>query len=181
MRNFRGTESGEGRGDGHAPPPGSQAFMAAIIGAIALSVVMVVILLSALQASRTAVVSAGPKINKRASLQADARNLKIDYYTARTKTGPLGSRELIVAGRMKNTGSLAVEAADLRCYFTADSGNQIHFDFPLVVDSSLDDLGEGPLPPRAGRNFSARLGKFPDGFASDITRIEVINVWMEKG
>ena len=142
---------------------------------------MVLILLAAWQAPRSVVDSADPNGNGRASAQADSRNLTIDHCVARAKIGPLGSREIIVTGYMKNTGSLIVAAADLRCYFAADSGDQTHFEFPLVVDSALDNMGDGPLPPMAGRNFSVRIGEFPDGFASDITRVEVVNIRLEKG
>jgi hypothetical protein len=177
VRDFHSTETG----GSEKPGPGNQAFVAAVTGAAALSVVMALILLTTRQAPRAVIGRTAPNGNGRASSQVDTRNLEIDHYTARAKIGPLGSRELIVEGYMTNAGSLAIVAADLRCYFRADSENQTHFDFPLVVDSSLDNLSDGPLLPQAGRSFSVRSGEFPDGFASGIARIEVVNVRLEKG
>ena len=155
--------------------------MAVMIGAAALSVAMLLILLAAWQAPSPVLTGTDPNGKKNTSEQADTRSLTIDYYAARAKTGALGSRELIVEGYMTNAGSLAVEAADLRCHFATNSGDQAHFDFPLVVDSHLDNLGDGPLSPMTGRNFAVRMGEFPDGIASDIMRVEVINIRLKNG
>jgi len=179
VRNFRDT-GGEDRAVEPVFHPGNQALMAAGTGAAALSVVMLLMLLAAWQASRQVIDDATPRNNRNTLLRVDRRSLTIDHYTARAKESPLGSLELIVEGHMENMSSLAVEAADLRCYFAANSGERTHFDFPLVVDSNLNDLGDDPLPPQTGREFSVRIGEFPDGFASEIMRIEVINVRLVK-
>ena len=179
MRDFQGAEAGGNNKAGTVPEPGKQALMAVMIGAAALSVAMLLILLAAWQAPSSVVTGADP--NGNTSAQADARSLKIDHYAARAKTGVLGSRVLVVEGYMTNAGSLTVEAADLRCHFTTNSGDQAHFDFPLVVDSQLDNLGDGPLTPMMGRNFSVRMGEFPDGITSEITRVEVINIRLKNG
>lgn len=179
MRDFQGAETSGDNKAGTVPEPGKQALIAVMIGAAALSVAMLLILLAALQAPSSVVTRTDP--NGNTSAQADARSLEIDDYAARAKTGALGSRELIVEGYVTNAGSLTVEAADLRCHFTTNSGDQVHFDFPLIVDSHLDDLGDGPLTPMMGRNFTVRMGEFPDGIASDITRVEVINIRLKNG
>jgi len=177
VRNIEGVESGL---IGNVESA-KRALAAIIIGAAALSMVMLLILLAAWQASSSVVDSPDSSgKNAKISIPADARNLEIDYYAGRTKTGMAGLRELVVEGRMTNRGRLTVEAADLRCYFETDSGKQIHFDFPLVVDSYLDNLGESHLPPMTARNFSVRMGEFPDGIASDITRVEVINLRLKN-
>jgi hypothetical protein len=159
--------------------PGKRALIAATVGAVALTAVMTVMLVAAWRASTPPSAEADPG-GRRDSPAAYARRVKIDRYSAKTEIDGLGSKELRIDGYVTNTGAQTVAAADIRCYFTADSGIQTFLDFPLVIDTDLDDLGDGPLGPMSGRGFAARMGEFQGGSEPRISRVEVINIRLKK-
>lgn len=155
---------------------GSRAIAAAVIGASVLAAVMLLVLLAAIRTPPPAV--ARPVADTgNISPRAYARFVSAERYMARTTTGVLGSRELLVTGYVRNTGARAVVAADIRCFFARqDAGGEAYLDFPLVVDTRLADLGSGPLPPKSGRDFAVRMDGFPDELSPQIVRIELINL-----
>ncbi len=160
--------------------PGKRALVAAAVGAVALTVVMTVMLVAAWRASTPQTGEADPG-GRRDSPAAYAGRIKVDRYSAKTEIGALGSNELRIDGHVTNAGAQTVAAADIRCYFTANSGDRTYFDFPLVIDTGLDDLGDGPLGPMSGRSFAVRMGKFPGGSMPNISQVEVINIRLKKG
>lgn len=164
---------------GAAIEPGKRALVAAAVGAVALTAVMLLMLLAARRSPPPVVVEASGSDDGNVSPHSYARYIEVDHFGVRAQTNALGSRELLVRGHVRNGGPRAVVAADLRCHFPAHSGGRVHFDFPLVVDSRLDDLGEGPLPPMSGRDFAVRMGEFPDELAPEIPRIEVVNIRLQ--
>ena len=177
---------------GPAVDPAKQTLVAAAVAAIALTIVMALVLLGA-RGTPPAVEEANTG-GRSDSPQAYARYIKVDRYAAKAGIGALGARELIIEGYVTNTGARTVAAADLRCYFSLQAGGRTHYDFPLVVDTLLGDLGDGPLEPKSGRKFAVRMGGVPDGLASvvregkfldgpavEITRIELVNIRLENG
>jgi len=53
-------------------------------------------------------------------------------------------------------------------------------DLPLVVNTRIDDVGDGPLKPFSVRNFRVRIGEFPDELAPEILQVEVVNVQLRS-
>ena len=143
-------------------------------GAIVFAIVMLLMLLAALQAP-PAVVDSGSRSHD-ISQEGYARNLLVEDCIPQVRDTAAGLRELQINGYVRNVGKLPVAEADLRCYFAARSGGEISLDFPLVIDTRLDDVGEGPLAPMSGRRFAVRVGEFPDTLAPEILRVEVANV-----
>jgi hypothetical protein len=88
VRDYQSAGAGGGQKAGPIPERGRQAFLAVLIGAVALSVAMLLILLAAWRATPS--VNTGSNPTGKTSMPADAPNLDIDYYDARTKTGALG-------------------------------------------------------------------------------------------
>ena len=160
--------------------PGKRTLIAVAVGAIALIAVMAVMLVTAWMApapSSVEVDSGG----RRESPAAYAERVKVENYSATTEEGALGSNTLRIDGYVINAGAQTVAAADLRCHFTTDEDARSYFDFPLIIDTSLDDLGDGPLGPMSGRSFAVRMEDFRGGSWPTISHVEVINIRLKKG
>jgi hypothetical protein len=171
--------------DKAAPPvePGKRTLIAVAVGAIALATVMTLMLVTAwlAPAQQGETAYAG---GRRESPAAYADRIRVEKYSAKVQKNSLGSNALSINGYVTNSGARTVAAADLRCYFVADDdarSAQAYYDFPLVIETSLDDLGDGPLRPMSGRKFAVRMGDFPGGSFPSISRVEVINVRLKKG
>ena len=158
------------------PESGGQALMAAAVGATVLAVTMVLILVAATHGRKPVPVVATDTGGRNASPQAYGRYILVDHYAAGTETTAIGSLAFTIKGHARNTGLQTVAAADLRCYFPMRSGGETHIDFPLVADTRLDDLGEGPLPATSGRDFTIRLGRVPEDISPELIRVEVVNI-----
>jgi hypothetical protein len=185
MQDSQKTKESEDTTSGKAGPPlepGRRALFAAAVGAVALTAVMTTMLVAAWRASEPPGGEADPG-GRRDSPAAYAKRIKIDIdqRSVKAEIDALGSKELRIDGYVTNTGAQTVAAADLRCYFKANSGGQTYFDFPLVIDTGLDDLGDGPLGPMSGRAFAVRMGEFQGGAEPSISHVEVINIRLKKG
>ena len=163
-----------------AVEPGKRTLIAMAAGAIALIVVMAVMLMTARQAPAPPGGRADSG-GRRESPEVYARRIKIENISASTETGALGLNTLKINGYVINSGAQTVAAADLRCHFTTNEDARSYFDFPLVIDTSLDDLGDGPLGPMSGRSFAVMMGDFPGGAFPTISHVEVINIRLKKG
>ncbi len=145
------------------------------VGSAAFVVVMLLMLMAVLRAPpgdfaerRSSDANIPPEVYR--------QHILVDEYDAEAKTNALGMRELVIRGHVKNTGAMIVERADLRCHFPARRGGETSMDFPLVVDTRLDEVGAGPLGPFSARGFRVRLGEFPEELAPKILRTEIVNV-----
>lgn len=160
-----------GRGIGS----GRQAVTAVAVGAIALATIMLLILFAQWRTSAQ-LVENGKERGRHVSARSYVRYIKVDSPTVTAEPGMLASRELVIKGTARNTGFRTVAAADLRCYFRAYSGGRRYFDFPLVCDTRLDDVGDGPLRPMTDRDFAVRMGAFPDNLSPELMKFEVVNI-----
>ena len=180
MREFH-DEAAQNAEPGDAnPEPGRQAMMAAAVGATVLATTMLLILLAAVHGRPPVAVVAADTGGRNVSPQAYGQYIQADHYAAGTDTTVTGSLAFTVKGYVRNTGLRTVTAADLRCYFPMHSGGEAHVDFPLVADTRLDDLGDGPLPATSGRGFTVRLGKIPEEISLELLRAEVVNIRLKS-
>ncbi len=139
----------------------------------AFAVVMCVMLIAARQSpSEVGGVSVPPSADSDRETQP---SIVVDDVLPSLRTLVTGVRELEIRGYVRNDGKQAVKSADLRCHFQTYSGAEKIYELPLVVDSHLDEVGDGPLMSMERREFGVRIGEFPDTVDPEITKIEVIN------
>lgn len=152
-----------------------KASIAMVVGALAL---VGVILLMALAVKQTPLPDVGDsdELFEDRSPQDVGPAVTIERFMTDVCLNVAGTKECRVSGYVKNTGKSVVEAADLRCFFRSNSGDEVFLDFLLVVDSKLDEIGGGPLAPMSGRTFASRIGDFPDELVPEVVRFEVVNV-----
>jgi hypothetical protein len=155
---------------------GKQLFIAIALGAIVLVAVMLVMVLAVKQAPATSFSKAGYQPMDASSAIGYARYITVEGDVSRFETNVIGSREIEIKGYVRNTGSSAVKAADLRCYFMTVSGGESSLELPLIADTRLEEVGNGWLMPMSGREFGVRAGEFPEGLKPELSRLEVINV-----
>jgi len=158
--------------------PGKQTFVAVLVASAVLIVVMLLMLL-AVRHSRPRVVAdsnARPYEPDGVSLQRDGRHMVIDHFAAELRTSVAGTRGLAIRGYVRNTGKLPVGSADLKCFFRAKTGAETSIELPLIIDSRLDEVSDGPLMPFSGREFGLRIGEFPLDLEPEIVRTEPVNV-----
>lgn len=168
-------EAGASTEDKADLPAARQVMVAAAAGAAVLTIVMLLMLLAVRQGSPTNAIK--PVSHpKNIAPEAYKRYILVNNYAAREGPGAPGAREILIEGYVENAGALTVASADLRCFFPIHSGGQRAIDLPLVVDTRLDEVGDGPLAPYSTRDFSVRIGEFPDGLAPEILRVEVVKV-----
>ncbi len=157
------------------PSVGRQMMVAIAAGAATLTIVMLLMLSAARRGSLPDAIEP-VSTSKDIAPKAYERYLVVDRYAVRDGSGAAGAHEVIIEGSVANTGALAVVAADLRCFFPTHSGGQTSMDLPLVVDTRLEDVGAGALAPYSTRDFSVRVGEFPDALLAEMLRVEVVNV-----
>ena len=134
-----------------------------------------------------AVMKAPPSVGSTADFQpADtylagyAHHIVVEESISRVITNARGDRELELIGYVRNTGNSPVKAANIRCCFRTASGGEAIFELPLVVDTRVNAVGSGWLMPLSGREFSARIGRFPERIEPEPSSIEVTNVSIQK-
>ncbi|MBI5115999.1 hypothetical protein HZA56_05955 [Candidatus Poribacteria bacterium] len=155
-----------------------QPFLVIIVAAVAFIIVMSLMLLAVRRspsevAGNLVAQSEEPPEEEE---QANVANVVAEDLLPSLRTTATGIRELEIRGYVNNRGKLAVRSADLRCYFRTRSGGEASFDFPLIVDSRLEEVGGGPLMPLTRKEFGVRMGEFPDTVEPEIIRTETTNV-----
>ncbi|UCD57789.1 MAG: hypothetical protein JSV16_01380 [Candidatus Hydrogenedentota bacterium] len=150
-------------------------FVAIAVASAMLAVVTLLMLL----ASRQAPPPGGGRFDAKAEVVSEedyARYILIDSALSNLRTNTMGVRELAIRGYVRNVGKMPVRMADLKCFFKTDSGDETSFELPLVIETTLDDVADGPLMPLSGREFGLRLVEFPDELEPELFRLEVVNV-----
>ena len=180
---------GAERGEGSAPKEagsltGRQSFIGIMVAAVVLVTVMVLMLLAVRQ-SRPAVLARSDSRSyerpESISPLQYGRNIVIERFATDLRTSVAGTRGLEVRGYVKNTGKLTVGSADLKCYFRTKSGKETSIELPLVIESALDEVGDGPLMPLSGREFGLRIAEFPLDLEPEIVRMEPVNMRVLTG
>jgi hypothetical protein len=158
--------------------PGKQSFVGILVAAAVLITVMLLMLL-AVRHSRPTVSAnsdARPYESESVSPRLYGRHMVIDHFAAELRTSVAGTRGLAIRGYVRNTGKLAVGSADLKCVFRTKTGTETSIELPLIIDSKLDEVSDGPLMPLSGREFGLRIGEFPLDLEPEIVRMEPVNV-----
>jgi hypothetical protein len=171
-------ETEEGGAEEHsdaAPPERTKPFIAVVIAVAAFATAMLLMLLAVGRRPAAVTPNSGTGSGNVAPAE-HAREVSIESYVQNVRANAAGARELEIKGYVKNAGKMAVNSADLKCYFRTHSGGEASLEIPLVIDSRLDDLDGGPLMPLSGREFHVRAGEFPDGLEPEMLRLEVVNV-----
>ena len=180
-----GAESSEGTAPMEAVSPfGRQSFVGIIVAAAVLMAVMVLMLLAVRQSRPAVIANSDARSYERSdgvSPQHYARHIVIERFVADICTSMAGTRGLEIKGHIRNTGKLAVDYADLKCYFRTKAGSETSIELPLIIDSKLDAISDGPLMPLSRRAFGLRIGEFPDDLEPEILRMEPVNVRVLTG
>ena len=160
-------------------PPGRQALLAIAVGSAVFAIVILLMLAAVLRSPAADIVEPEPRTED-LSPEAYGRYLTVDDCVAQARINAIGASELMISGHVKNTGAMTVERADLRCHFPTHFGGETSMDLPLVVNTRIDDVGDGPLKPFSVRDFRVRIGEFPDELAPEILQVEVVNVQLRS-
>ena len=167
-----------------ASPPKRYSFVGAVVAAAVLVIVMILMLLAVWQ-SRPATVGKSNALSynrsERGSSQHYQSHIVIERFESDLRTNVAGTRGLQIKGYVKNTGELAVHSADLKCYFRTKAGAETSIELPLVIDSALDEVSDGPLMPSSGREFGLRIGEFPYDLEPEILQMEPVNIHVLTG
>jgi hypothetical protein len=172
-------DAGASHDAGTAQAVGRQLFAAIAVGVVAFTIVMLLMVLAVAQAPPP-VVSDAEFQSTETSLVGYAHHIVVEESISRVITTARGDRELELTGHVKNTGNSAVKAANIRCCFRTASGGEAIFELPLVVDTRVDAVGSGWLMPLSGREFSVRIGRFPERIEPEPSDIEVTNVSIQR-
>jgi hypothetical protein len=161
-----------------SPTKMKQPFVVIIIAAAAFTTVMCLMLLAVRRPPSEVAgnPAAQPQEPAEGEDDADVANVVVEDLLPSLRTTAIGVRELEIRGYVKNGGKLAIRSADLRCYFRTRSGADVSLDFPLIIDSRLEEVSGGPLAPSTRKEFGVRMGEFPDTIEHQIVRTEVTNV-----
>ena len=170
---------GASQGAGPEQTVGRQLFVAIAVGAVVLTSVMFLMVLAVMQAPPSVI--GDSSFQPADASPADyARHIAVEESVLQVVTGARGDRELEITGRVRNTGSSAVKAADINCRCITVSGGEALFKLPLIVDTRLDEVGDGWLMPLSSREFNLRIGRFPKNIEPEASRIEVTNVSVQS-
>jgi hypothetical protein len=154
-------------------------FVAVGVGATVLAIVMLLMMFAVLRASSPLIGHSQPQSEE--VRPADrAVPVVVEETTAWPATSMHGARELVIRGVVRNSLHSPIKAADMRCYFKTASGGETPFEFPLIVDTRLDEVGAGRLLPFSAREFGVRIGEFPNRSRPTVSRIEVVNVCVQS-
>jgi len=175
-----GAETDESAPHMEAPSPAAkQPFVGILVAAAVLITVMVLMLLAVRQSA-----SVGGRDSRTQPLGRSegvspghyARHIVVERFVIDLRTSVAGTRGLEIRGYVRNTGRLPVSSADLKCFFRTKTGSETAIELPLVIDSALEEVSEGPLMPLSRREFGLRIGEFPYDLEPEIMRMEPVNV-----
>ncbi len=159
---------------------GRQVVAGISVGAGAFVLVMLLMVLALVRVPPSTVVRDPGRRSVGLSYRDFSRQIIIENPVSRLDTNVLGDKELQIRGYVRNTAGSAVTSADIKCFFATTSGGEVSFEFPLVIDSRLDEVSSGALLPKSRREFGRRIAGVREGIEPRMSRIEVIHVRMDS-